>query len=303
MSASASRPVLRDVTLFHHPDAGEREWSAEHLLASLRSAGYEPAHCCMDDGDGEDWEHALAVTRRLAVVAGGDGTVGAIATRIPDRRVPIAILPTGSGNNIARSLGVFGDIGAIIPRLPRGETVPLRICRAEGAWGRRLFVEAVGLGALAHGTAELQHEKLDGDEKRDRGRASLVAALRELKSVPVSVVVDGRLHDGRDHLIVEAMNLPMIGANLRLLPDAPARDGLLTVAFLPADERDAMIGWIEGGAEGRCPMRYLRGRVVTMTGEPQPLRLEDKTIDWDGSEMSLCIEPGPVRVLGPRDAR
>lgn len=304
MNPKPTAPVEpRAVTLFHHPGAGEGQWSASALRRALRAAGYDPAYRCMDHDD-ERWRDDLAATTDLAVVAGGDGTVSLVATNLPNPHVRVAILPTGSGNNIARSLGVFDDdLGRIIARLPHASDAPCRICRAAGPWGERLFLEAVGLGALAHGVAKLQDEKLDGDEKRRRGRESLVESLRTLHSVPATLAVDGEEFDLDGSLLVETMNLPMIGANLRLVPDVPARDRRLTVAYLPAAHRDAMISWLEGGARGAAPLRRVSGRVVRMRGEPQPLRLEDKTLDWDGSEIRISVDPHDVHVVRPRDTR
>ncbi len=287
------------VTLFHHPGAGEGEWPADRLLGALRDAGFDPAYASLDE---DGWERNLAETDELVIAAGGDGTVASIATRLGGRPVRLAILPTGSGNNIARSLGCFDTLERIIPRLPHAAEAPLRICRADGPWGTRLFVESVGLGVLAHATAALQHEKLEGTEKRRRGRESLAEALDLLEPVSCAVAVDGVPLEG-SFLIVEAMNLPMIGANLRLVPETRLTDDRLTLAYLPEGSRRHMRTWLDGDATGPSPLRHVRGRVVTLEGEAQPLRLEDKTQDWDGTRVELGVEPGRVRVLMPGDVR
>ena len=54
------------------------------------------------------FKEALAQAEGLVVVAGGDGTVGKVIAQMPDRGVPVAILPLGSANNIARSFNVAG---------------------------------------------------------------------------------------------------------------------------------------------------------------------------------------------------
>lgn len=287
------------VTLFFHPGAGEGSWSSEHILRDLREAGYDPVFVEMGK---PGWEDALDATDELVLAAGGDGTIAALATRLGYRDVPIALLPTGSGNNIARSLGVHAPLDEIIPRLPRARHGPLRLCRATGPWGERLFIESVGLGAIAEAVKELQEEELDGDEKLLRGRISVISAIEAQEPLDVSIEVDGTRIEG-NFLIVEGMNLPMIGPNLRLVPDTALRGDSLSVALLPVHDRNVMVDWIVAGAAGVSPLRHVQGRRITFAGEPQPLRLEDKTRDWDGSMVRLEAEPHRVDVLRPSEIR
>lgn len=287
------------VTLLFHPGAGEGAWTGGHIMEELRKAGYDPVLVEMSEAG---WEEALDGTDELVVVAGGDGTIAGAVTRLGHRNVPIALLPTGSGNNIARSLGVHGSLDDIIPRLPRAKRGPLRLCRATGQWGERLFVESIGLGAIAHAVKELQDEKLDGEEKLLRGRISLIAAVEAQEPLAVSIQVDGE-RIGGNFLIVEGMNLPMIGPNLRLVPDTALKGDSLSIALLPVDDRAALVAWLAAGAVGVSPLRQVQGRRIVFEGEPQPLRFDDKTREWDGSTVRLEAEPHRLDILRPSEVR
>jgi diacylglycerol kinase family enzyme len=284
------------VTLVHHPGAGEGEWTGERILVALREAGHDATIVEMD----EEWEAALAQTDEMAVVAGGDGTVAAVAAELAGRQITLGILPTGSGNNIARSLGILAPLEEIIPRLKNARSSPLRLCNATGPWGERRFVESIGLGAIAHSVLELQEEKLDGDEKLVRGRDALVSAIEAQTPLAVTVAVDGEPVEG-EFLLVEVMNLPMIGPNIRLVPDTELKGESLSVALLPVGERETMVRWLAEGGAGIAPLRRVQGRRVLLHGAPQPLRLEDKTRDWDGSRVEMEAEPHRIRVLRPGD--
>ena len=90
------------VTLIHNATAGDgehtREW-VEGLLGGRHDARY----LSMDD---DDWRAGLAEPADLVVVAGGDGTVASVVTALAGRTTPAAVVPLGSANNIARTLGV-----------------------------------------------------------------------------------------------------------------------------------------------------------------------------------------------------
>jgi diacylglycerol kinase family enzyme len=77
------------VTLIHNPKAGGGEHpSVEELLALIRGSGHAVTYLSSNDADSDQ---ALDEPGDLVAVAGGDGTVGAVASQLVGRRVPIAV--------------------------------------------------------------------------------------------------------------------------------------------------------------------------------------------------------------------
>lgn len=285
------------VRLFHQPGAGERSVTPERLLERLRAAGIRASYQSLKE---DGWRERLAETRELAIAAGGDGTVGRLATAMPDRSVPLAILPLGSGNNVAKSLGYQDtELDHVIAGLARPRRRHLRIGEARGRWGVRLFVESVGLGALARSTAELENESLDGPEKLARGRAELARTVRGIAPLRLSLFGDDEPLD-EPALLVECMNIGTIGPNLRLGLDADPGGDYLSLVWLPTGWRDDFLGWLEHreGA-GPAPVRSRKVRSVTFQADDERLRIDDKTVTWDGSHMSLRLLQEPVTVVLP----
>ncbi len=282
-------------TLLHQPGTGGNDLSTEHLLEELAKAGIPSDHHSLSD---PDWCETLGGTE-LAIVAGGDGTVARALTGLKDRRVKLAILPLGGANNIATSLGYpEADVDRIIAALEHAHEAQIRVCEARGRWGIRRFVEAVGIGALARSTSALQDERLVGDDKRRIGREALAGVLREMAPARAAFHFDGE-ELPEPALLVECMNTAMIGPNLPLGPDTSAGSDALSLVWLPERSRAAMLDWLRDPEGGPPPVERRSVSRVGIDAHDEPLRIDDKTVEWDGSRITLTVLDTPVTVLVP----
>src|SRR5437868_2564299 len=91
--------------LVHNPTAGTKGYDKDGITAALKLAGYETRYASTK---GDDVEDALKKGADLVVAAGGDGTIATVIRALTDRSIPVALLPLGTANNIARSLGIAG---------------------------------------------------------------------------------------------------------------------------------------------------------------------------------------------------
>jgi hypothetical protein len=111
----------------------------------LESAGIEASYCSIKDSD---FRLLLREPADLIIAAGGDGAVAEIVKSMPDRGMPLAILPLGTANNIAHSFKITGAVSDLVASWDHSRWKPLDIGVVTGSWGERPFVEAVGLGVL-----------------------------------------------------------------------------------------------------------------------------------------------------------
>ena len=136
------------ITLVHNPGAGSQAKDDARKLEKLLSrAGHEPRYVSSKDGD---WKRALKKRADLVVVAGGDGTVGRVIRRMAGRDVPVAVLPSGTANNIARTFGLLDhQFDELVEGWEAARRVKLDLGVAKGPWGERYFIEGLGVGLFA----------------------------------------------------------------------------------------------------------------------------------------------------------
>ena len=279
------------VTLIHNPGAGDSGSPAgEALKRSIRDAGHELDYLsCKVDG----WEAKLDEPTDLFAVAGGDGTVGVVARRVAGRDVPVTVLPMGTANNIARSLGLADTpVERLVAGWAQGRRVKLDIGTATGPWGRSAFVEGAGAGLFAWTMpqADASRTLASIDRADDRivyALGLLKEKLRRCPAIRIEATLDGRDVSGA-YVLFEAMNMRYIGPNLYLAPESDPGDARLDVVTVPEADRDRFFDYLSSWQDGRMREPRLpsfRGRRLQM--------------HWGGFEMHLDDRIWPAQGEAP----
>ena len=133
------------VLLIHNPKAGDGKHSKKQLMASLTRCGHQPFYQSIKE---RGWRKAFEKPVDLVIAAGGDGTVHRTAWQIMDSGIPLAILPLGTANNLAHSLGFTGSVDEILQSLHCGKSQPFDIGMARNGSHANCFLEAAGGGLL-----------------------------------------------------------------------------------------------------------------------------------------------------------
>jgi diacylglycerol kinase family enzyme len=266
------------VTLIHNPDAGKQGRNDPgRLVALLRETGHEVRYqSSKDDG----WEQALEEPGDLVAVAGGDGTVSRVARRLAGRGIPVAALPSGTANNISRSLGlVERPFEELVRSWPQARRVKLDVGIAEGPWGTRHFVEGIGVGLfarlLAAGGKGIKRRKLSPDEKVADALERLKRRAQRAKPLQLKAWIDGEDISG-EYLLLEAVNIPYVGSNLFLAPDSKPGDGHLDVVLVTDAERERLVHYLETWQENRERLAVLPSH-----------RGESLRLEWTGFEIHI----------------
>lgn len=259
----------------------------------------------------------------VVLAAGGDGTVRAVAEHLAESgaRAELGIIPLGTGNLLARNLGVpLKDLTAAFERALTGEAIPLDIGWArlavdgETDGKRYAFAVMAGFGIDAHMITET-----DDDLKDRAGWLAYVESLgRALSS---SEVIDIRLSgqnlepsDEQAHTLLVG-NCGSLQGGMTLLPDADPSDGELDLLVLSAD---SIPGWAdtmrnlvwdnglrrllspsssdEDQAKGSDSATHRRITELTVElDEPRVFEVDGDALG-ETNRVEISVQPGAVRV-------
>jgi diacylglycerol kinase family enzyme len=286
------------VTLIHNPDAGEGTVTAEQLLRTISNAGYTTRYQSSKE---KGWRKALDEPADIIAVAGGDGIVGKIAKRCVGRGTPIAVIPLGTANNIARTLGLTDiPLDRLVETWHAAPRKKVDLACAKGPWGSSYFIEGLGVGLFteimsgldARGNLDLAH-LLSADEKIASVQDVIKNHVSRYPSFKMKVFLDGRDLSG-DFILMEALNIQSVGPNLSFAPDADPSDGLLDLALFHHGQQGNLVDQLVETAKGTSPPPWRalvvpRGRRLELQLSGLPVHIDDEV--WSPpNQSSLPIE-------------
>lgn len=286
--------------------AGQRTWLSVEKLLKERKVSYESLFTHSAD------EAEQLVAERLsrqedwtaAVVIGGDGTIHSVLGALRHTRVPLAVIPAGSGNDTARGFGIPLTLEAALE-------VALSDCYLEsdllsGADGLTLTAVASGFDAQVSENVNTSWYKRLCNAIGAGQLAFIIGILHTLmtfKPCRVSVACDGIEHVYETAWLVSICNLPNYGGGFLICPQAKADDGHLDVCVVHGCSRWQLLRLFPTVLKGRhvtLPfVSMLRGRSVAVTFAQARHAIGDG--ESLGTEpLAVRCEPGALRVLSPQ---
>jgi YegS/Rv2252/BmrU family lipid kinase len=258
----------------------------------------------------------------LVIVAGGDGTIRAVADELHPSGIPVGIVPGGTGNLLARNLGLVADLDAAVRTAFTGAERALDVGRITLEYpdkpsDTRRFLVMTGVGLDARMATDT-----NGMLKKRLGWVAYVdpisrSVLRNRQFLMHYRVDGGREHSVHAHTVIVG-NCGTLTGGMVLLPDAQPDDGLLDVVlfrpkgfwqWLRVGGRLGIGGLLHRTPRGRKILRattdlrtlpYTRAeRLTARFDRPESIELDG---DSFGSvvAVTVAVEPGALHVRVPK---
>lgn len=280
------------------------------VVSTLRAVGHDVVSLTEPDFPQLLSAARLAVRSRpdALVVVGGDGMVSLGANLLAGSRVPLGIVPSGTGNDMARGLGIpVGDTEAAIEALAAALERPPRVIDAarirhadpeSGLPTTTWFacVLSAGFDAIVNERANnLRHPK-----GKNRYLLALAIELVRLKPIEYRLVLDGREIRTKAALVAVGNNVSL-GGGMKATPDALLDDGWLDVLVVQPMSRTAFVRVFPRVFSGT----HVSDPRVSITRAKHIIIEADSVVAYaDGERVgSLPLEievvPGALRVLSP----
>jgi diacylglycerol kinase family enzyme len=264
----------------------------------MARAGWEPPlwlETTVEDPGAGMAKQAAGEGCDVVFVAGGDGTLMALATTLAGSGVPLASLPTGTGNLLARNLDLpFTDEEACLRIGLTGRTRAIDV----GAVEDRKFVVMAGLGF----DAAMMRDAPEGLKKTVGWPAYVVSATKHLRGRGIRVTLtldDGEPLHRRVRTVVVG-NVGKLQGNIPLLPDAVPDDGVLDVVVIATRN---VLDWARVGTRvirrahvpDRRMERFTAEHILIEASHSEPRQLDGDVIE-DGRRLDIRVEAGALLV-------
>jgi diacylglycerol kinase (ATP) len=271
-------------------DALLRELRVEHRIRVTESPA-EMEAAAREEAEGET---------PIVAVLGGDGTVSCAANGLVGTSAALAVLPAGTGDDFAASLGARG-FEAAVRLLANPRICALDAVAVTAGVTRRRFVNVAGAGfdSEVNETANAMRIRLGATGTYV---AAVLKTLSRFAPAHYAITIDGAPLEV-DAMLAVVGSGRQYGGGMKVLPTAVLDDGLLDICIVEALSKTAFLRAfprVFRGAHVRHPrVRMLRGRAVTMEANRKlQLYADGERIGPLPAEFSVM--PGALRaVVGP----
>ena len=275
------------------------------VRAAAAAAGWLPPvwfETTADDAGAGMAADALAGGAEVVAVAGGDGTVRIVCGELAGTGTPVGIIPTGTGNLLARNLGLPMGIDAALAVVLNGVDRPVDIVRVEGdELPPSRFVVMAGLGL----DAAIMAGAPEAIKSRVGWPAYVLSALRHVRypAVRVDIRVDDAPAQRFRARTVVVGNVGHLQAGIPLMPEAAIDDGRLDVVVIAPRRSVAWLGLIWRVLLRRPRTDASLGRMTGQRVVVEAAAVTPRQLDGDimaaGRELRAEVEAGVLLVRSP----
>jgi len=236
----------------------------------------------------------------LVIAAGGDGTVTQVANGLIGSDATMAILPMGTGNDLARTLGIGKSMDRAIAAIKKGRTIQMDVGRWHTDQEEGYFLNIAGMGFDA-----AVAERINQGFKSLRGTlaylAAVVTTLGRYRAKEVRLILDGAIIE-ESIMLAAIANAQCYGGGMMVAPMASVTDGMLDIVLVKELGKVAFLrafpSVFKGGHMGHRAVEHYRARSIRL--EPRgesPFLMDGELTPCKWAEIEVL--PAALKIVTP----
>ena len=291
------------VKLIANPGAGKAADAADNLklvIGYLKKKGLK-----VDVAYAKPKEEATPIAKRaskngykIVIAMGGDGTIEAVMRGLIGSKTSLGIVPAGTENNIALSLGIPKELEEACALIASDNTLKLDMGQVKTRKGKKFFffeMATIGLSAAIYPDA---NKAASGKLSSIKG-AAMTLIHQETRPM-VYLTLDNESKIAVETMLVMASNTPVFGKNFLVAPDASLQDGKLDISVYPDFSKAELLGYyaavMDGGYSGDGKVQHYQARKLKLKATPKLDVMADGVALGRGT-VTIKVRPGVLRVI------
>jgi len=296
------------VRLIHNPGAGEGKYSKTEIVKIMNEHGYKCSYVSSEKKSLED----IKPETQFIAIAGGDGTIRKTIMSLLSKKLkfkrPIALLPFGTANNIATSLGINEDVSKNVSTWDDYKLRNFDVGQAIGLDKAAYFIEALGFGLFPKLIETLDNTDTTDietpEEEFELALKQLLKITKSYRAVKCKITIDGKTIE-KNCIMAEIMNISRLGPNLKLSEKADPGDGFFDVVIVGEEDRAIMEKYIEDIASGKnlpFPIEPILAKEIDIKWKGTDLHIDDERLsDQKKYKLSISILHSLLEVIVNKD--
>jgi YegS/Rv2252/BmrU family lipid kinase len=291
------------VKLIANPGAGKVSESAANLITVI---GYlEKNGLKVDVAFAKPKEEATPIAKQAAkgkykivIAMGGDGTIEAVMRGLVGSKARLGIVPTGTENNIAKSLGIPIDLEQACALITSNNFSKLDVGQLTTSKGKKFsFFEMASVGL----SAAIYPDAIKAVSGKIAGMKDSAMTLIHQETRPkVFLTLDGESKIEVDTMLVMVSNTPVFGKKFLVAPNASLQDGLLDISVYQDFGKAELLGYyakvMDGGYSGNGKVQHYQARKLKVKSSPKMKVMADG-VELGKGTVTIKMRPGALRVI------
>lgn len=268
--------TAQQVRLIHNPNAGQKDFSKTSLGKLIKKEGFGIDYVSSEKKSLTDIKPDTA----FIAIAGGDGTIRKTIIRLLDKKLrlkrPIALLPMGTANNIATSLGISENVRQNVSSWKDFNIRKFDIGQISSVAGTSFFLESFGFGIFPKLMKQMEDyqrpESASTEEELGYALDLLYRITTQYRARKCTLEFEGKIIEDK-FLMIEVMNISRLGPNLKLAEDADPGDGFFDVVLVRENQRQPLCNFIADTIKGK-----------TSPFPIKPIQTKSLKVKWNGKD-------------------